>query len=70
VVGGFRRSGAASASLEVLVDASDGCHLWSDRYERRVDDVFAAQDQLTEAIMEGMREQLAQLRHAGSAGAR
>jgi TolB-like protein len=50
-----------------LVDATDGCHLWSERYERKVDDVFAAQDQLTEAIVTGMKAALDRLRQANSA---
>jgi hypothetical protein len=41
-----------------LVDATDGCYLWSERYERRVDDIFEVQDQLTQAIVAGMREPL------------
>lgn len=50
-----------------LVDATDGCHLWSERYERKVGDVFAAQDQLTESIVVGMREVLGRLRQGISA---
>ena len=45
-----------------LVDATDGCHLWSERYERKVDDTFAVQDQLTQAIVAGMQEALGRLR--------
>jgi TolB-like protein len=45
-----------------LVDAVDGCHLWSERYERTVNDTFAAQDQLTQAIVAGMQEALERLR--------
>jgi TolB-like protein len=44
-----------------LVDAIDGCYLWSERYERRVDDVFALQDELTQAIVAGLRETLMRL---------
>jgi TolB-like protein len=52
-----------------LVDATDGCYLWSERYERRVDDVFAVQDQLTQAIVAGMREPLMRvLRVAAESG--
>jgi TolB-like protein len=50
-----------------LVDATDGCYLWSERYECRVDDVFAVQDQLTQAIVAGMREPLMRLRRVVSA---
>jgi TolB-like protein len=49
-----------------LVDAADGCHLWSERYEREVDETFAVQDQLTQAIVAGMQEALGRLRQATS----
>jgi TolB-like protein len=50
-----------------LVDASNGCYLWSERYERELDDTFAVQDQLTQAIVAGMREPLLRLQGAVSA---
>ena len=34
-----------------LVDPADGSHLWSQRYERAVENVFQLQDELTEAIL-------------------
>jgi TolB-like protein len=49
-----------------LVDAADGCHLWSERYEREVDETFAVQDQLTQAIVAGMQEALGRLRQGTS----
>jgi TolB-like protein len=36
-----------------LVDASDGCHLWSERFERQMSDVFDMQDELSSAIAGG-----------------
>ncbi len=33
-----------------LVRTADGAHLWSERYDRRLDDVFAIQDEITAAI--------------------
>jgi DNA-binding SARP family transcriptional activator len=38
-----------------LVDSADGSYLWSTRYDRRVNDVFAAQDELSQAILEELR---------------
>ena len=34
-----------------LIDALSGRHIWADRYDRELDDVFAVQDQITEAII-------------------
>jgi TolB-like protein len=45
-----------------LIDARDGCHLWSDRYERPLADVFAVQDELTGLILGGVEGPLARLR--------
>ena len=35
-----------------LVNVSDGYHLWSERYDRDLDDVFAVQDEIARAIVE------------------
>jgi len=33
-----------------LIDAEDGCHLWSERYDRELTDVFAVQEEIAAAI--------------------
>ena len=38
-----------------LVDSADGSYLWSSRYDRVVDDVFALQDELSGTIVEDLR---------------
>jgi TolB-like protein len=38
-----------------LVNVSDGYHLWSERYDRDLDDVFAVQDEIARAIVEKLR---------------
>lgn len=45
-----------------LVDVADGCHLWSERFERSVTDAFAAQDELAALIVGGVEGSLARLR--------
>jgi TolB-like protein/DNA-binding SARP family transcriptional activator len=67
VEGTIRQAGDRLRLTVRLVDASDGCYLWSERYERRLDDVFAAQDQLTQAIIAGLGEPLLRLQRAVSA---
>jgi TolB-like protein/Tfp pilus assembly protein PilF len=33
-----------------LVDVRDGCEIWSERYDRRLEDVFAIQDEIAQSI--------------------
>jgi adenylate cyclase len=41
-----------------LIDALTGNHLWSERYERPLGEIFAVQDEITLAIVRGMRVSL------------
>lgn len=50
-----------------LVDATDGCHLWSERYERQLTNPFAVQDELSRLIVEGVEARIAGLRTRGAA---
>ena len=45
--GSVRRSGARIRVTAQLIDAADGSHLWAERYDRAVDDIFAIQDEIT-----------------------
>ena len=49
--GSVRRSGDRLRVTAQLVDASDGYQLWADSYERPMADVFALQEELTQAIV-------------------
>jgi tetratricopeptide (TPR) repeat protein len=42
-----------------LIKASDGYHLWSQRFDREMTDVFAIQDEISQAIVEKLRVRLA-----------
>jgi eukaryotic-like serine/threonine-protein kinase len=42
-----------------LIGIADGCHLWSDRYDREMTDIFAIQDEISTAIVEVLRLKLA-----------
>ena len=48
--GSVRRSGERLRIVVQLADATDGRHVWSDRFEGDVDDVFAIQDQVTAQV--------------------
>jgi TolB-like protein/Tfp pilus assembly protein PilF len=49
--GSVRKAGGTLRITAQLVNAMDGRHLWSDRYDRDVDDVLAIQEEITQAIV-------------------
>lgn len=48
--GSVRKAGSKLRVTVQLVNASDGCHLWSERFDREMTDVFALQDEIAAAI--------------------
>jgi adenylate cyclase len=38
-----------------LIDATNGAHLWADRYDRDLTDIFAVQDDVTRRIVDALR---------------
>ena len=48
--GSVRRSGNRIRVTAQLINAEDGYHLWSERYDRELTDVFAIQDDIAQAI--------------------
>ena len=48
--GSVRKSGSRLRITAQLINASDGCHLWSERFDREMTDVFALQDDIASAI--------------------
>jgi len=55
VEGSVRKAGNELRITAQLIDAADGTHLWSDAYDRTLDDVFAIQTEIAEAIAEELR---------------
>jgi TolB-like protein len=41
-----------------LIDAKDGAHLWAERYDRAIDDIFAIQDEITLVLATEMQVKL------------
>ena len=41
-----------------LNDATTGGHLWAERYDRELNDVFAVQDEITERIVAAIEPQI------------
>ena len=57
--GSVRRAGNRIRVAAQLINATDGSHLWSQRYDRDLIDVFAIQDEIGQAISEALRVRLA-----------
>src|SRR5207253_10383520 len=56
--GGVQRSGSRVRITAQLVDASTGYHIWAERYDREVNDIFALQDEVTQQIVRAMAVKL------------
>jgi adenylate cyclase len=50
VEGSVRRSGGRVRVTAQLIDAETGNHIWAERYDRHVEEVFAVQDEITTAV--------------------
>ena len=53
--GSVRRMGNRLRITAQLVNVADGYQLWSDRYDREMEDVFAIQDEISSAIVKALR---------------
>jgi len=57
--GSVRKAGNRIRVTAQLVSAANGYHLWSERYDRDMTDVFAIQDEISQAIADKLRVRLA-----------
>jgi serine/threonine-protein kinase len=53
--GSVRKAGNRLRITAQLVKTDDGYHLWSERYDREMEDVFAIQDEISLAIVEKLK---------------
>src|SRR5512141_1156334 len=53
--GGVRKMGNKLRITCELVNVADGYHLWSERYDREIEDVFEIQDDISQAIVKSLR---------------
>ena len=53
--GSVRKSGNLLRVTAQLINVADGYHLWSERYDRQLEDVFAIQDEIAGAIVQALR---------------
>jgi adenylate cyclase len=57
--GSFQRSGDRIRITTQLIDALTGHHLWAERYDRDLTDIFALQDEITIKVLNGVQVKLA-----------
>jgi adenylate cyclase len=58
--GSVRRAAGKVRITGQLIDAVTGAHIWADRFERDLTDIFALQDELTVAIVSAIQPKLRQ----------
>ncbi|HYJ34315.1 MAG TPA: protein kinase [Candidatus Binatia bacterium] len=59
VEGSVRRSGDRVRISAQLINAADGFHLWAERYDRTLQDVFAVQEEIASSIVAALKVALA-----------
>jgi adenylate cyclase len=56
--GSVRKAGGRVRISAQLVDGASGDHVWAERYDRDLDDIFAIQDEISKAIVGALRLKL------------
>ncbi len=56
--GSVRKAGNRVRVTAQLIDAVAGHHIWAERYDRELDDIFALQDEITETIVASIEPEL------------
>ena len=56
--GSVRKAGTRVRVTGQLINGKDSGHLWADRYDRDLTDIFAIQDEITHAIVEQLKVKL------------
>lgn len=56
--GSVRKAGNRLRITAQLINVADGYHLWSERFDREMDDIFAIQDEISMAIVSNLKVRL------------
>ena len=56
--GSVRKSGNKVRITTQLIRASDSSHLWSDTYDRSLEDIFAVQDEISGQVVDALKLKL------------
>jgi adenylate cyclase len=62
--GSIRRAGNRVRITAQLIDAASGTHVWADRYDRDLTDIFAVQDDVTRRIVDALKVTLSPAENA------
>lgn len=62
--GSVRRAGNRIRVTAQLITAVDGSHLWSERYDRQMEDIFEVQDEISRAIADQLKVTLVGVKQA------
>lgn len=52
--GSIRKAGDRLRITVQLIDARNGYHLWSERFDREIEDIFAVQDEIARSVLEAL----------------
>src|SRR6201984_3876738 len=52
--GSIRKAGKRVRISVQLVDANNGYQLWSERFDREIEDIFAIQDEIARSVLESL----------------
>jgi adenylate cyclase len=58
--GSVRKAADRVRIVGQLIDSANGTHVWAERYDRKVDDVFALQDEITMSVVGAIEPSLRQ----------
>ena len=56
--GSVRKAGGRVRITAQLIDGSDDSHIWAERYDRDLNDIFAIQDEISHAIVDALKVKL------------
>src|SRR5882724_3621129 len=59
--GSVRKAAGKVRIIGQLIDAATGMHLWADRFEGDLSDIFALQDRMTESVVSAIHPKLIQI---------
>jgi adenylate cyclase len=62
--GGIRKAGNRVRVTAQLIDALSGSHLWAERYDRSLEDIFAVQEEVTRSIIFAIAPHIEAAEHA------
>lgn len=63
IEGSVQRSGSHLRITTQLIDATTGAHVWSLRFDRTIDDIFAVEDEVTQNVAQALQVTLTETHH-------